>query len=58
MHPENKPQFDNIKALSAQEVAELRQIAIMYHSRGKVEEAAQIFELLNKFRIDGSSNGA
>jgi hypothetical protein len=36
------------KSLNEREVAELKAIAFMYHSRGKSEEAAAIFELIDK----------
>ena len=36
------------KSLNQNEIAELKAIAFMYHSRGKSEEAAAIFELIDK----------
>lgn len=45
------------KSLNDKEIAELKAIAFMYHSRGKSEEAAAIFELIDKM-IGGTTNGS
>lgn len=42
------------KSLNENEIAELKAIAFMYHSRGKSDEAAAIFELIDK--MSGSSS--
>lgn len=42
------------KSLNEKEIAELKAIAFMYHSRGKSEEAAAIFELIDK--MSGTNN--
>ncbi|MFN8657945.1 MAG: hypothetical protein U0105_16515 [Candidatus Obscuribacterales bacterium] len=43
------------KSLNEKEIAELKAIAFMYHSRGKSDEAAAIFELIDKMSGTNSS---
>jgi hypothetical protein len=53
-----KSHLDKINKMAARELAELRQIAIMYHSRGKTDEAAATFEFLDKFNMSDQDTGS